>query len=156
MYFNRQTGAVLLCMAFAIPMMLVLIALVIDINHRQTVKLEMTNAADAGALAGALLLGSNVVDARSASESLIQEHTIMNRDILIGEITVDTGMWEPTTRSYTENSSLASPNAIRVQITHQRDYFFSGIGGLFDYIQNVLVIAYQPNLTGSEKPRLVY
>lgn len=92
-----QRGAVLIWFALLLPVLLGFMALAIDLARLNLTRVELQNAADAAALAGALAVSgtpgsynwSNVEsDARKLARSNVANGS------LIQQVTIDTGYWD--------------------------------------------------------------
>lgn len=125
---ENQKGAVLVLVALLMIFFIGIAALAIDVYHLYVARNELQNAADAGALAGALVLylndGTGVnpdtnADAantaiKNASEKVPVE-LIYNAGANTGD--VQRGHWSFSARKFTANSSLAAINLSDISTT---------------------------------------
>lgn len=107
--FNNEKGSVLIMVTLSMISLLGLAVLAIDITHLTVVKNELQNAADAGALAGALALFNSDGSINSGASSGAITATIMNQSdvelLEAGEVVATRGHWSFINKTFTANDS---------------------------------------------------
>ena len=107
--FDNEKGGVLILVTVAMVSLLSLAALAIDITHLTVVKNELQNAADAGALAGALALFNSDGSINAGASSDAVTATIMNQSdvelLEAGEVVATRGHWSFINKTFTANDS---------------------------------------------------
>lgn len=166
---GNQRGATLVLIAICMFVFIAFAALAIDIGHLVVTRNELQNAADAGALAGALALylpgsrqvneGANI-EARNAATANKSEKVAVE---VSESVDVQRGHWNNTAREFTANDAIEFPaitgpideididndtrfvNAVRVT-AHRNNTpvtsFFARIFGFDSFTQRATAIAY--------------
>lgn len=114
---GNQKGAVLILIALLLVLFIGIVALAIDVYHLYVARNELQNAADAGALAGALYLylddgtavnpGANSIASNAAIQNTSEKvpvELIFDANLNTGD--VQRGHWSFSARQFTRNSSL--------------------------------------------------
>ncbi|MCJ7603475.1 MAG: Tad domain-containing protein [Desulfobulbaceae bacterium] len=168
--FNNEKGAVAILVTLAMVSLLGFAALAIDITHLTVVKNELQNAADAGALAGALVLFNNDDGSiNTGAEAAAVSAAVMNQsDVELledDEVVATRGHWSFINKEFTANNStdqvllehrslLEGPdpldldtnfiNAVQV-VTNRNDIvsFFAKILGILGFSATADAVAYR-------------
>ncbi|MEO2047662.1 MAG: pilus assembly protein TadG-related protein [Pirellulales bacterium] len=83
----RRTGAMLVLIAFTLPLMLIMVAFALDVAWMQLVRSELRTATDAASRAGAksLSLQQNVVDARTAAKDAALRNKVAGTPLVLSD-----------------------------------------------------------------------
>ncbi|WP_136805714.1 pilus assembly protein TadG-related protein [Desulfosediminicola flagellatus] len=105
---RNNRGAVAIYVALLLPLLVMIAAIAIDVNHVYGVRNELQNAADAGALAGASDLFDSageltVTNAEAAARNLTTANGTGN--VQVGTPTVETGHWSFADKVFTPSSN---------------------------------------------------
>ncbi|WP_136796453.1 pilus assembly protein TadG-related protein [Desulfosediminicola ganghwensis] len=105
---GNESGAVAIYVAILLPVLLMVAAFGIDINHVFGVRNELQNAADAAALAGAMELNDingvlTVEDAKLEGERVAKLHSAGGQ--AVSEMVIQTGHWSNTTGIFTPSEN---------------------------------------------------
>jgi len=135
-----RRGATLVLIALLMVAMLGMVAFAVDLGYITTVKTELQRTVDSGALAGAGMLVEGPTAATTEVMDFIELNKVGGSDFNfetgdeggkpgIGngthdEIEIETGNWDPGTKSFVVSNVL--PSAIRVQITRSNQPLFFG------------------------------
>ncbi|MEA3469135.1 MAG: TadG family pilus assembly protein [Thermodesulfobacteriota bacterium] len=105
---KNESGATAVYVAIVLGVLLMFTALAIDVNHLYGVRNELHNAADGGALAGAITLFNsdgtlNRQGALDEANRIAAANKTGNQDV--SEIDVETGHWSFTNKQFTANAA---------------------------------------------------
>ncbi len=141
---NRRRGAMLVLIAFCLPLCIIMAAFAVDVAYMQLVRTELRTATDAAARAGAkeLSLAQSEAAARAKSKELAARNMVAegflklaDKDILVGNST----QAKETSRFNFVPSSV-KPNAVRVvgkrtqdSLSGPVDLFFSRVLGVENF-----------------------
>jgi hypothetical protein len=116
LYLNNQQGVSAVIIAICLIMLVGFIALAIDVGHLYVARNELQNAADAGALAGAMELftadmtainpNANQIANDVAISNIADGSAVEVKDPLSNNGDVQRGHWSLQTRTFTPNPSL--------------------------------------------------
>ena len=120
----QRRGAVIVLFALAVVALLGMVAFAIDTGYIFTVNTELQRAADAGALAGAGMLVQGTDVAEDATREYVIANIVGAREVKESEIEVETGHWDPETRSF--SASGIQPSAIKVTVVRNDQPLFFG------------------------------
>lgn len=141
---SRRRGAITVLAAFLMVIMLGVVAFAIDLGYIATIQTELRRAADAGALAGANAL----VDGPAAAEQSVYDYVGYNsvggRSLGQDEVQVETGSWNPATRTFTAGGAL--PSAVRVVASSgTQPMFFGRVFNRHSFaVETESIAVYQP------------
>lgn len=122
-FMNNQSGAMAVMVALALLVILSAAALAVDIGYIARVRVELQKTADAGALAGANVLGLSATPdwsaAQAASISIVQQNKAEGQ--LLADCQVNYGYWSLTAKTLPLKSSGSTPTstdakAIQVEV----------------------------------------
>jgi len=105
---GNEAGAVAVYVALLLPVLVMIAAFGIDVNHVYGVRNELQNAADAGALAGASELNDingmlQVQVAKDEAQRIASLHSAGGK--VVSEFIIQTGHWSNTNREFTPSSN---------------------------------------------------
>ncbi len=106
---NNENGATAVYAAVVLAMLMMVAALGVDVNYLYGVRNELHNSADAGALAGAIMLfDSEGGLTRDLAIAEANEFAGKNKtgNQFVDEITVETGHWSFANQEFTANSAV--------------------------------------------------
>ena len=140
----RRRGAVIVLTAFFIVGLLGILALAIDMGYIATVSTELKRAADASALAGAGHLVDGTTAATAAVGDMIGRNKVGAHFLGASDVAVETGNWDPDTRTFTAGGT--NPSAIKVKVDNRdQPLFFGRVFGNNDFDTHAESVArYQP------------
>jgi len=146
---RNQRGSIMILFALMLPVLLGFFALTVDLARLYLLKVELQNAADAAALAGAQLYH----DQGSCTAAQGEARNVAEKNAVNGEprtTNVDCGSW--SNASFSETGS--GDPAIRVTISGPVQFFFAPVLGIDDR-DSLQAIAIAVNTTGSSSSILV-
>lgn len=90
---TRRTGAMLVLIAFTLPLMLIMVAFALDVAWMQLVRAELRTATDAASRAGAksLSLQQNEVDARTAAKDAALRNKVAATPLVLSDLEIEFG-----------------------------------------------------------------
>lgn len=142
----RRTGAIAVLAAFALVVMIGMMALALDIGFMSSVRTDMQVAADAGALAGAGELFNGQQAATTAAKKYVLSNAKTTASVKDADITTDVtvGHWDRGRRSFTKD--LIPLNAVKVVADRtQAPLFFGNAFNQQDFNMRASAIAtFQP------------
>jgi len=151
---RNQRGSIMILFALMLPVLLGFFALTVDLARLYLLKVELQNAADAAALAGAQLYP----DQGSCTAAQVEARNVAGQNAVNGEliittkttnVEVDCGSW-----SNASFSTASCDRAIRVTIKYEPvQFFFAPVLGIDDR-DSLQAIAIAVN-TGSSSSILV-
>jgi len=150
---HGQRGNTAILFALCLPVLLGCAALAVDLARLNMVKVELQNAADAGALAGAsslIKVGSyqNWTVAEATAISLAKQNYANGALIQDVNVSVDSGYWNKPSRTYnSSHTSILTGDvpAIRVTVSISGlNLFFAPILGIVQSDVNARAIAISP------------
>jgi len=160
---HGQRGGIAIWFALLLPVLLGFAALAVDVTRLNLTRVELQNAADAAALAGARSLSDaggdpyNWTAATSKAQELAQSNKADGVLIQANSVNIQTGYWNLQSRNWSDESpSYTHVNGdfpgVRATVAHSLNLFFapflginnsnvqahavailSGAGGPFDY-----------------------
>lgn len=141
---TRPKGIVAVLFAVLLVFVMAMVAFSVDMGYMFTVQSELDRAVDAGALAGAGTLVDGQVQAEQTVYDFIGLNLVGREAVSPADIEVETGVWDPTTRSF--QASPNPPSAIRVSAKRLRQsLFFARVLGHDDFdVQSEAIAVYQP------------
>ena len=137
-----ETGAIAIIVGALLFSLVGFSALAIDLGHQFVVRNELQNAADAGALGGALVLYTHDgkvnsaanIEARDVAISNLSDRTAVEVDLGGGNDTdVQRGWWDFSTKSFTVSNSEDPADVNAVQVITHRSTSPSILAGIFGY-----------------------
>jgi Flp pilus assembly protein TadG/formylmethanofuran dehydrogenase subunit C len=162
---HDQRGVIAIWFALLLPVLLGFAALAVDLTRLSLTRLELRNAADAAALAGALSLFDAGGDPYNwtAAENKAMELAHSNKSdgvqIPANNIQIQTGYWNLQSRIWTDKSPTYTPGtgevpAVRATVAHSLRLFFAPILGINE--RNVQASAIAIAISGRKKHPLDY
>jgi hypothetical protein len=135
-HLRTQRGSVAVLVLVSLAMLLAFVGAALNLGHLYSVRGEIQNAGDAGALAGARVLDGTATGLANApvvgqSTGSLNPTDISTVDVHLGDIA--TGNWNVTTKTFTPMSDptqAAQINAVRVN-TYRNAQHGSSVGVLF-------------------------
>jgi Flp pilus assembly protein TadG len=147
----KSTGAAVIYVAFAAIVLFGLASVAVDFGRVQAAKMELHDAVDAAARAGASSLSSGPSSAVSAAVSTASENRADGISVSISSTSdVDLGTWDPTAHTFTVLTGSAQSNANAVRVRGSRTaakgnaipLLFGQIIGQRTCDVNVMAVAY--------------
>ena len=122
---EKRSGAAAIMLVVALPVLLGMAALAIDVGYIFTSLAELQNAVDAGALAGASALRSTDAEVRARVMEVAARNYLSGEPVAVPVENIEIGYWESvlgtfTVATGTGDASGARPNAVRVVGRRQR------------------------------------
>jgi hypothetical protein len=141
---SKRRGAVIVLALFFMVAMLGMCAFGVDLGYISSTQTELRRAVDAGALAGAGVLVNGTAATTPVVREYVKANRIGGRAATDGEITVQTGFWDSSTKSF--SASNDRPSAVRVFVERKKQpLFFARIFGRNDFdLQGEAIAQYQP------------
>lgn len=141
---KQRQGAIVVLTAFLMIAMLAFVAFAVDLGYVACMRTEVQRSADAGALAGASMMGIGLADAEIAARQFVANNPVGKDTIPYQQVNIEFGSWNPNTRTFLVDPSAAS--AIRVSASQpDRPYFFARALGKSDFEATAEAIAvYEP------------
>ena len=130
---NRPRAVVAPYVAVMLVVLLSFAALAVDLGYLYNSTLQMQNAVDSAALAGASGLDTDAATAQTRALNYGGQNVIGVTALQSGETTVEVGSWEATSRAFTAvvGGEVISPNAVRVEgDRHGVALYFANIMGI--------------------------
>ena len=109
---RSRRGAVIVLSAFLMIVLIAMVAFAIDTGYILTVRTEMQNAADAGALAGAAAMANGTSAAREAALNYVTSNHVGPTAFDPENVSIEFGQWNAGSRSFVESAD--NPKALRV------------------------------------------
>ena len=146
---SSNKGAILIWMAFVLPVSLVLLSLVIDIGYQILILNKLQIAADVGAHTGVIEIRENNNTVLKSTSKQIMKN--ISREIKLSkeDIQIKTGIWNTTNN--TLFATKKNPNAVKVKISTRNNFFFNKHINLQLNSISAVSIAYQNNKSHSSK-----
>jgi Flp pilus assembly protein TadG/uncharacterized Zn-binding protein involved in type VI secretion len=141
---HDQRGSIAIWFAFLLPVLLGFTALAVDLTRFNLTRVELQNAADAAALAGARSLTDaggdpyNWTEAENRANELAQSNKADGVLIPANNVQIQTGYWNLKTRNWTDKGPsytfvTGDVPAVRATIDHSLSLFFAPVFSLFDH-----------------------
>jgi Flp pilus assembly protein TadG/uncharacterized Zn-binding protein involved in type VI secretion len=138
---HDQRGAIAIWFALLLPVLLGFAALAVDLARLNLTRVELQNAADAAALAGARSLNNaggdpyNWTAATVKAQELAHTNKANGSLIPANNVQIQTGYWNLQSRDWTDVSPSYTPvtgdfPAVRVTVAHSLNLFFAPILGI--------------------------
>jgi len=141
---RERKGAIVLLAAVLMSVLLGVLALSIDVGYILTAETELQRSVDAGALAGAGLLGSGPASVTAAAGQYVALNPAGGAAIASADVEVQLGAWNELTRSFLADAEGAT--AVRVSaVQKNRPLFFGRVFGRHQFEVSAEAIAtYRP------------
>ncbi|UCG17207.1 MAG: hypothetical protein JSV19_04085 [Phycisphaerales bacterium] len=122
---EKRPGTAAIMVLVALPILLGMAALAIDVGYIFTSTAELQNAVDAGALAGASALPASDSEVKQRAMESAAQNYVSGESVAVPLENIEVGYWESVSRTFTAASgsvdpSGARPNAVRVVGRRQR------------------------------------
>jgi len=118
----RRRGAIIVLSALLMVVVFGLAAFAIDIGYMMLVRTQLQTAVDAGAMAAGNAMNGTPADVIAVGQEYVQYHTAGGRSIGTAETTVEMGIWDADTRTFTPSATVQ--NAVRVTAERLSESFF--------------------------------
>lgn len=141
---RQRRGAILPLTVFLMLVMLVIAAFALDLGMINNARTDMQRAVDAGALAGAGVLGEDRALVEQTAREYVQNNSVDGATVPDGDIDVEVGHWDANTRTFT--ASEDDPMAVRVrsQLGDQPMFFARVLGRQSFTTRAEAVATYRP------------
>ena len=121
---NDRRGVVLVLSAILMIVLLSMAALAIDVGYMYVVRTQLQAAADAGALAAGNSLHLTASEVVAVGEDFVTRHDAGGRKILGSETSVELGIWDAATETFTPTAGSDLGNAVRVTARRSDEALF--------------------------------
>ncbi len=141
---KQRRGAVIVLALFFMVVMLGMCAFGVDLGYISTTQTELRRAVDSGALAGAGVLVNGSAATTPVVKQYVKANKVGGRAATDVEITVETGFWDSSTKSFSVSDDR--PSAVCVFAERKKQpLFFARIFGRNDFdIEAEAIAQYQP------------
>lgn len=143
---RRRKGVIAVFSAILMVVMMAMVAFSIDVGYIANVQTDLQRAVDAGALAGAGVLVNGSQVAEQTVLNYIQMNKVATDPVAAGDVVIETGTWDETTRTFSPAVQGTVPSAIRVRAERNNEgLFFAPVIGTdsFDAAAEAIAV-YQP------------
>jgi len=143
---RRRRGIIAVFSAVLMVVMMAMVAFSVDIGYIASVQTDLQRSVDAGALAGAGVLVNGSQIAQQTVLNYIQMNKVGADPVAAGDVVIETGTWNETTRAFAPAAEGTTPSAIRVraQRNGQGLFFAPAIGSDSFNASAEAIAVYQP------------